>query len=53
MDKVNWFTLGMFVGGVTGIIVHAYITGTLFVMFVGGVAGIFVHAYITGTLFVQ
>jgi hypothetical protein len=31
MDKANWFILGMFIGGITGIIVHAYITGALFV----------------------
>jgi hypothetical protein len=30
MNKDNWFTLGFFIGGLFGIIVHAYITGTLF-----------------------
>lgn len=30
MDKSRWFSIGMFVGGILGIVVHAYITGTLF-----------------------
>jgi len=31
MDKEYWFILGMFIGGIIGIVLHAYITGTLFV----------------------
>jgi gas vesicle protein len=31
MDKADWFILGMLVGGIVGIVIHAYITGTLFV----------------------
>jgi hypothetical protein len=31
MDKSSWFGIGMFVGGILGIVVHAYITETLFV----------------------
>ena len=29
MSKTDWFFLGSLVGGIVGIIVHAYITGTL------------------------
>ena len=31
MCKFNWFMVGMAVGGIMGIVIHAYITGTLFV----------------------
>ena len=31
LDKVDWFILGMCVGGIMGIVIHAYITGTLFI----------------------
>jgi hypothetical protein len=31
MNKETAFALGMFIGGIIGILCHAYITGTLFV----------------------
>lgn len=31
MHKYDYFLLGMWVGGVLGIFIHAYLTGTLFV----------------------
>lgn len=30
MDRMHIFLIGFFVGGVTGILVHAYCTNTLF-----------------------
>jgi hypothetical protein len=30
-DKADWFFIGSLVGVIVGVIVHAYITGTLFV----------------------
>jgi hypothetical protein len=30
MGKDHFFLLGFFVGGITGILIHAYLTNTLF-----------------------
>jgi hypothetical protein len=30
-DKPTWMLWGFFIGGITGIVIHAYLTNTLFV----------------------